>query len=62
MVIKKLGPALLPEFLEVVTFLATQRRMSVIVEPAVLQEVFSGGRNSQLAEYVYTWSAEDNNK
>ena len=62
MVIKKLGTALLSEFLEVVAFLAVERRMSVIVEPAVYKEVFGGNKNSQLAEYVYTWMPEDSDR
>ena len=43
MVLKKLGDILIPEFLEVVTFLVMERRMSVIVEPAVYQVRRWGG-------------------
>lgn len=77
MVLKKLGDMLIPEFLAVVSFLALERRMNVVVEPALYREMFheggdhggcSGGAaggvrfQPQLAEHVYTWHPEDSGR
>ena len=73
MVLKKLGDVLVPEFLAVVSYLALERRMNVVVEPALYQEMFHGGGDGraaaegmqfqpQLADHVYTWHPEDSGR
>ncbi len=58
LVLKKLGEELLEEYLEIIQHLGVDHKLSVLIEPAVYQQLQDQGVTAKMP-YVDTWGPED---